>query len=41
MATVYVLVLARVVLGETLRPAQLAGTLLAAAGALWIVLSRL
>lgn len=40
LATVYVLVLARVVLGETLRPAQVAGTLLAAGGALWIVLSR-
>ena len=40
LATVYVLVLARVVLGETLRPAQVAGTLLAAAGAGWIVLTR-
>jgi drug/metabolite transporter (DMT)-like permease len=40
LATVYVLVLARVVLGETLRPAQLAGTLLAAGGAVWIVLGR-
>ena len=41
MATVYILILARVILGETLRPAQVAGTSFAAAGALWIVLSRL
>jgi len=40
LATVYVLILARVVLGETLRPAQVVGTLLAAGGALWIVVSR-
>ena len=40
MATVYMLVLARVLLGETLRPAQVAGGLLAASGALWIVLAR-
>jgi drug/metabolite transporter (DMT)-like permease len=38
LATVYVLILARAVLGETLRPAQVAGTLLAAAGAVWVVL---
>ncbi len=40
MATVYMLVLARVLLGETLRPAQVVGGLLAASGALWIVLAR-
>jgi drug/metabolite transporter (DMT)-like permease len=39
-ATVYILVLARVVLGETLRTAQVVGGGLAAAGALWIVLTR-
>jgi drug/metabolite transporter (DMT)-like permease len=39
-ATVYILVLARFVLGETLRPAQVAGGSLAALGALWIVLTR-
>jgi drug/metabolite transporter (DMT)-like permease len=40
MATVYMLVLARLVLGETLRPRQVSGGLVAAAGALWIVLHR-
>jgi drug/metabolite transporter (DMT)-like permease len=40
LATVYVLVLARAVLGETLRPAQVGGALVAASGALWIVLGR-
>ena len=40
MATVYMLVLARVFLGERLRPRQLAGALLAAASALFIVLRR-
>lgn len=39
-ATVYILVLARVVLGETLRARQVAGGVLAAAGAGWIVLTR-
>lgn len=39
-ATVYILVLARVVLGETLRRRQVAGGLLAALGATWIVLTR-
>lgn len=39
-ATVYILVLARVVLGETLRTAQVVGGSLAALGALWIVLTR-
>lgn len=41
MATVYILVQARYVLGEALRPAQVLGALLAAGGAVWIVLSRL
>ncbi len=40
MATVYMLVLARTVLGETLRPAQAVGALIAAGGALWIMLYR-
>lgn len=40
MATVYMLVLARTVLGETLRPAQAVGALIAAGGALWIMLNR-
>ena len=40
MATVYILVMARVFLGESLRPAQAAGALLAASGAVWIVLTR-
>lgn len=40
MATVYMLILARVLLGETLRPAQVVGGLLAASGALWIVVGR-
>lgn len=40
MATVYILVMARVFLGESLRPAQAAGALVAASGAAWIVLSR-
>jgi drug/metabolite transporter (DMT)-like permease len=39
MATVYILVLARTVLGETLAPRQVAGAGLAAAGALGIVLA--
>lgn len=38
MATVYILVFARVVLKEKLRTAQVAGALLAAGGALWIVM---
>lgn len=41
MATVYILVLARVFLGERLRPARVLGGLVAAAGALTIVLGRL
>ncbi len=41
MATVYILIQARLVLGEVLRPAQVVGALLAAGGALVIVLSRL
>lgn len=41
MATVYILAMARFVLGERLRPAQIVGAGLAACGALWIVLSRL
>lgn len=41
MATVYILVQARVLLGEVLRPAQVVGALTAAGGAVWIVLSRL
>lgn len=41
MATVYVLVLARAVLGETLTRRQVAGAAVAAAGALVVVLSRL
>jgi drug/metabolite transporter (DMT)-like permease len=40
MATVYLLAQARFVLGETLRPAQIVGALLAATGALVVVLSR-
>lgn len=40
MATVYILVLARAVLGEKLRPAQVGGALVAAAGAAFIVVSR-
>lgn len=40
MATVYILVLARLVLGETLRPRQVLGGGLAALGAAWIVLTR-
>ncbi|MDP2312191.1 MAG: DMT family transporter [Pseudomonadota bacterium] len=40
MATVYMLVFARFFLGETLRPRQVAGSLVAAAGALWIVLHK-
>ncbi len=40
LATVYILVFARVFLGETLRPRQVAGGLLAAAGAAWIVVVR-
>ncbi len=40
MATVYMIVLARSMLGEELRPAQVAGGGLAAGGALWIVLTR-
>jgi drug/metabolite transporter (DMT)-like permease len=41
MATVYTLVLAWAVLRERLRPAQIAGALLAAGGALWILLTRM
>ena len=41
MATVYVLVLARIVLGETLTRRQAAGAVIAAAGALFVVVSRL
>lgn len=40
MATVYMLVLARVVLGEELRARQVGGALVAAAGAAWIVVMR-
>ncbi|MES2641734.1 MAG: DMT family transporter [Myxococcota bacterium] len=40
MATVYMLVFARYVLKETLRPRQVVGSLIAGAGALWIVLHR-
>ena len=40
MATVYILVLARVVLKERLRPAQVIGACVAAGGALWIVVGR-
>lgn len=40
MATVYVLVLAALVLKERLRPAQITGALLAAGGAVWIVVFR-
>lgn len=40
LATVYMLAFARIFLGETLRPRQLAGAALAAGGALWIVLTR-
>lgn len=39
MATVYLLILARVVLGEDIRARQVAGGLVAALGALWIVQS--
>jgi len=41
MATVYLLLFARFVLKEQLRPRQVAGSLLAASGALWIVLHQL
>jgi drug/metabolite transporter (DMT)-like permease len=41
MATVYLLLFARFVLKENLRPRQVAGSLLAASGALWIVLHQL
>jgi drug/metabolite transporter (DMT)-like permease len=40
MATVYMLVLARVFLGERLRRRQVAGALVAAGGALWIVWAK-
>lgn len=40
MATVYLLVFARYILKETLRPRQVVGSLAAAFGALWIVLHR-
>ena len=40
MGTIYMLILARLVLSENLRPAQVAGSVLAAGGALVIVLSR-
>jgi drug/metabolite transporter (DMT)-like permease len=40
MATVYILVLARIFLKETIRPQQALGALLAAAGALFIILTR-
>lgn len=40
MATVYLLVFAHYVLKEALRPRQVVGSLVAAAGALWIVLHR-
>lgn len=39
MATVYLLVFARFVLKETVQPRQAAGAIVAAAGALWIVLA--
>ncbi|MEQ1569732.1 MAG: DMT family transporter [Myxococcota bacterium] len=39
MATVYILALARIVLGETLEPRQVGGALVAAGGALFIVLA--
>ena len=39
-ATIYILVFARVFLGERLQPRQVAGSLLAAAGAAWIVVGR-
>ncbi len=40
MATVYLLLFARFVLKESLQPRQVAGSLMAACGALWIVLHR-
>jgi drug/metabolite transporter (DMT)-like permease len=40
MATVYMLLLARFVLGERLRKRQVGGALLAAAGAVWIVMHK-
>lgn len=40
MATVYILILARIFLKETIRPQQALGALLAAAGALFIILTR-
>ena len=40
MATVYMLVLARVFLGERLRKRQVVGAIVAAGGALWIVWSK-
>ena len=40
MATVYMLLLARIFLKERLQPRQVAGALIAACGALWIVLGR-
>lgn len=40
MATVYMLVFARIALGERLRLAQAVGALVAASGALWIMLHR-
>ena len=41
MATVYMMLLAWLVLGERLAPRQVLGGLLAAGGALWIVRSRM
>jgi drug/metabolite transporter (DMT)-like permease len=40
LATVYILVFARVFLGESLQPRQIVGALVAAAGAAWIVVGR-